>query len=255
MPRVTLLSDFGTRDGYVGVMKGVLATRDPGVLLDDIAHDIPRGDIRKAARVLGRVWRAYPEGTVHLVVVDPGVGTRRRGLALAHSGHFFVAPDNGVLTPILDPGGAWEAVELTRPPPLPGMRSRTFHGRDLFAPAAALLATGHSLRELGPPLRDPLRLSLPQLPAEPGTLTGEVVEVDRFGNLATSLNPRDVEASGGLILEGMEIPFRATYGQVAPGEPVVVINSDGLVEVAVRDGSAEARLGLGPGSPLRIREE
>lgn len=252
MARVTLLTDFGTRDGYVGAMKGVLASSDPGLILDDISHDIPPGDIRKAAVVLARVWRNYPAGTVHLVVVDPGVGTQRRGLALEALGQFFVAPDNGVLSHVMASDPGWTCVKLLPSDHLFPPRSQTFHGRDLFAPVAGLLAQGTPLEELGTSFVNPMRLALPETPLRPGSRKGEIMEVDRFGNLATNLPLSDVESAGGVMAGDLHIPFRRTYGDVPSGELVSVLNSDGLVEVAVRDGSAEDRLGMGVGATIQV---
>lgn len=255
MARVTLLTDFGTRDGYVGAMKGVLASLMPDLILDDISHDIPPGDIRKAAAVLARVWQNFPAGTVHLVVVDPGVGTQRRGLALEVGGQSFVAPDNGVLSRVMASSSEPVCVKLLPSARLSPPVSTTFHGRDLFAPAAGLLARGTPLQELGPPLKDPVRLNLPEAPLQSGSREGEIVEVDRFGNLATNLPLSDVERAGGVMVSQRQVPFRRTYGDVPSGRLVSVLNSDGLVEIAVRDGSAEERLGVGLGGTVRVGDE
>lgn len=254
MKRVTLLTDFGTVDGYVGVMKGVLASMVPGAFLDDISHEIPPGDVRKASRVLGRAWKEFPRGTVHLVVVDPGVGTRRRGLAVKAGGHFFVAPDNGVLSGVLSAESGWVCVVL-EDVELPGMRfSRTFHGRDLFAPAAGRLAAGTPLSALGQRISDPVHLPDENMMEEGlGEGWGHVVEVDRFGNLALNLPADAVRKAGGVMVEGYEIPLRETYGEGEEGTLLAVVNSDGLVEIALRDGSAALRLGLVVGARVRLR--
>ncbi len=186
LPRITLLTDFGTADGYVAAMKGVLASRVPDALLDDVAHDLPRGDVRAGSWALRRFWRRFPGGTVHLVVVDPGVGTERRALAVEAEGRFVVCPDNGVATSVLEEAADWRAVELVGVDPPEGAVSTTFHGRDLFAPAAARLATGTPLDELGPDVADPIRLDEPQAEMVDGGVRGQVVHVDRFGNLVRS---------------------------------------------------------------------
>jgi len=253
MPRITLLTDFGTADGYVGVLKGVLAIHAPLVRVDDISHDIPPGDVEKASLALGRYWRRFPPGTVHLAVVDPGVGTDRRALAVRADERFLVSPDNGILTEVLDQAEEWEAVRLSPSDLLPAPESRTFHGRDLFAPASALLATGNPLEVLGPQVLDPWRLSNSGVRAVGDWVVGEVVDVDRFGNLATNLPRSLVEAVGEVEMAGHWIPLRGSYGEGDPGELLVVINSDGRVEIAEREGSAATLLGVGRGAGVRTK--
>lgn len=253
--RVTLLTDFGLADGYVAAMKGVLASRAPGILLDDVAHDLRPGDVDAAARTLARYWALFPAGTVHLVVVDPGVGTGRRALALEALGRRIVAPDNGVVTDVLaelEGGDAvrWRAVEAsgTEPPAAP---SRTFHGRDVFAPAAAALACGAALHTLGPRLEDPVRL--PRTVArrhDDGTARGEVVSVDRFGNLATNLPGAWLEDSRAVEIGGRVVRAGGTYGDVEPGELVALVGSDGRVEIAARDASASRILDVEAGAAV-----
>lgn len=247
-PRVTLLTDFGTADGYVAAMKGVMAARVPGVQLDDVAHDLAQGDIVTASRTLGRYWHLYPEGSVHLVVVDPGVGTGRRALALECEGRLVVAPDNGVVSEVVRTGQAWRAVEIVHVR-APGAPSTTFHGRDVFAPAAAHLAAGGPLADLGPALEDPLLLERPEPERfASGGARGTALAVDRFGNVATNLPGDWLQGVRAVELSGRSLPVASTYGDVAPGEALVLVGSDGYVEIAVRDGSAADVLGLAPGS-------
>ena len=253
MPRITLLTDFGTADGYVGVLKSVLAIHAPMVQVDDISHDIPPGDVEKASLALGRYWKRFPPGTVHLAVVDPGVGTERRALAVLADERFLVAPDNGILTEVLNQAEEWEAVRLRSSELLTEPESRTFHGRDLFAPASALLASGNLLDALGPQVRDPWRLPNSQVRAIGEWVVGEVVDVDRFGNLATNLPPPLVEEVGEVEMAGHWIPLRGCYGEGDPGELLVLINSDGRVEIAEREGSAAIRLGVGRGAGVRAK--
>jgi len=245
---VTLLTDFGTADGYVGEVKGALLSLAPGSTLVDIAHDLSAGDVAAACYVLGRVWRSFPAGTVHLAVVDPGVGSTRRALAAEAAGHFFVAPDNGLLTAVFaaDPGAA-RAVTL----PVPAKASRTFHGRDVFAPAAARLAGGAALQDLGPSLSDPVRLPAPLLKVEGGDLVGEVIHVDRFGTLVTNLPREHVAPDGRVRAAGHDLPLRATFADVAQGEPVAFVGSGGTLEIAVRDGRADVVLELSRGTEVR----
>jgi len=250
MPLITLLTDFGTADPYVAEMRGVLYSRIPGVTLSDLSHGIAPGDVAAAAYLLGRTWHRFPEGTVHLVVVDPGVGTGRAAIAFGAGAHWFVGPDNGVLTPVLDRiGGPVVAV------PPAADAAPTFHGRDLFAPTAAALARGVALHELGEPLPTvPVRLT-PALPFHEGkVVVGEVIAVDRFGNLITNLTAAEVPPYAVLEAEDAEVgPLRRTFGDVASGQLVAYLGSSGQVEIAVRDGSAARRIGLGVGGRVRAR--
>jgi S-adenosyl-L-methionine hydrolase (adenosine-forming) len=252
MPRVTLLTDFGTRDGYVGAMKGVISSIFPGVTLDDVSHEVEPGDIAGAALSLGRYWKRYPGGTVHLVVVDPGVGTDRRVVALEADRRFLVAPDNGVLTRVLDSASSWRAVEITNPGYLLADRSRTFHGRDVMAPAAAYLARGIHLQRLGDPVDDLVRVPEPVPVRKEEELLGEVVALDRFGNLITNLPEAWLDGAETVEIVGRSVPLRQTYGEVPSGEPVAVVNSDARLEVAARDGSAARLLGAEVGTPVRV---
>ena len=254
--RVTLLTDFGTRDGFVGAMKGVIAARAPDVIIDDVAHDLPAGGVTDAARALARYWRRYPEGTVHVVVVDPGVGTARAAMACSAAGRLLVGPDNGVLTPALDPawGGAADrtCVRIDEGALGAAQRSATFHGRDVFAPAAALLALGGALSSLGPPLLEPVVLTRVAPTREPDGASGEIVALDRFGNATTNL-PGDWAEGSIVEIADRRIRVVRTYGDVSTGEAAALVDSEGRVEVAVRGGSAAEVLGVGPGTPVRLR--
>ncbi len=253
MRRITLLTDFGTRDGFVGAVKGVLASACSTAVVEDIAHDIPPGDVSKAARTVARYWERFPEGTVHLVVVDPGVGTARRGLAVEVRDRFLVAPDNGVLSRVLGGSGPCRCVALGPSALLPPPASRTFHGRDLFAPAAALLASGSPLEALGDSVIDPLLLEEPALVQEGGWMVGEVVEVDRFGNLATNLPPQALRAAGAMEVGRWVVSLLGAYGDAGSGEILALLDSEERVEVAVRDGSAAEVTGCRVGSRVRVR--
>jgi len=234
-------------------MKGVIAALVPDVVLDDVSHEVAPGDVAGAARTLARYWNRYPEGTVHLVVVDPGVGTERRALALEAQGRLFVAPDNGALSRVMSGAGSWTAVEITSRDLLPPGRSRTFHGRDVFAPAAAYLAQGASLEVLGPPVTDPVRISTPVPVVEGTEASGEVIQVDRFGNLITNLPGALVRDASGVEVGDRTIPTAGTYGDVEAGQALALENSDGLLEVAVRNGSAAEVLGVGLGTRVTVR--
>jgi len=243
---VTLLTDFGRADGYVAEMKGVLLALAAGTALVDVTHEISPGDVAEAAYVLGRTWRAFPEGTVHLAVVDPGVGSGRRALAAEAGGHRFVAPDNGLLSDVLR-GRAARIVAL----PVPPSASPTFHGRDLFAPAAARLAAGGPLDALGPKADVPVLLAPPRLEVVGGNVVGEVVHVDRFGTLVTSL-PGSAVAPGGTVRVGAtSVPLRTTFADVASGALVAFVGSSGMVEIAARDARADTVLVAGRGAEVR----
>lgn len=245
-PLVTLLTDFGTVDGYVAEMKGVLLTRAPGVMLVDVTHEIPPQDVEAARLTLARVWRRFPPRTVHLVVIDPGVGSDRAALAVESDGRFLVGPDNGVLSPALLVSGA-RAVTLA----IPSGASASFHGRDVFAPAAAALALGASLESLGRAAAAPrIRRTPEPRRLEDGALAGEVISVDRFGNAITNL----VGLRPGVVELGTTVlAVRRTYADVAIGAPLAIVGSSGLIEVAVRDGSGARRFGLTRGSPVVFR--
>ncbi|MBX6365569.1 MAG: SAM-dependent chlorinase/fluorinase [Gemmatimonadetes bacterium] len=254
MPRITLLTDFGTVDGYVAAMKGVIASIAPAATVDDAAHDIPPGDVRAAAWALHRYWRLYPPGTIHVVVVDPGVGGARRALAAEVAGRILVAPDNGVGSWVFAEAPPTRAVAIENPAFLRERISRTFHGRDVFAPAAAHVAAGAPLAELGPALRDVVRLEWPPLGFAPDAIRAEVVHVDRFGNLVTNV-PEDWASFGAVHVAGVDVgPVRRTYSDVEPGELLALVGSAGYLEVSVRDGSAAARLGVGRGAPVELRK-
>lgn len=245
-PIVTLLTDFGLIDSYVGEMKGVLLSRAPRVELVDLTHDIKPGDVQAGQYLLGRAWRCFPAGTVHLAVVDPGVGTTRRALAAQVADHFFVAPDNGLLSSL--PADA-RFVAL----PVPAGASATFHGRDVFAPVAAALANGAGLSHLGAPVTDVYRSPLPEPREGRDGIVGEVIYVDRFGTLVSNLPVARAGAASRIRVAGRDAGvLRRTFADVAPGELVVFMGSGGAIEIAVRDGHAARQLGVGVGAPVAL---
>ena len=246
-PIVTLLTDFGTADGYVAEMKGVLLSALPTVTLVDVSHDVPPQDTEGARLCVARYWRRYPPGTVHLVVVDPGVGSDRAALAVASNGRLLVGPDNGVLSPALVTPGP-EVVRLT----IPSAAAPTFHGRDVFAPVAAQLAAGAPLASVGAPFADATILRTPEPQRSPdGSIVGQVIHVDRFGNAVTNL----LAARGGTVEVGRRLlPLRRTYADVGPGEFIALTGSTGLIEIARREGSAAASLDLARGSRVILRD-
>lgn len=258
-PLVALLSDFGTRDHYAGAMKGVVLSICPEAQLVDISHDIPPHDVLTASFELAACFRYFPAGTVFLAVVDPGVGSARRGIAVETADYRFVAPDNGVLTAVLAEAPARRSVELTERKYARATVSRTFEGRDRFAPAAAWLARGIGLASLGRAAHEILRLAMPTARVADGVVSGEVVRVDRFGNLITNVAHRtfDELAHGSAIVvtvNGLEVPrVVATYAEAPPGALCALFGSTDHLEVAVHAGSAADRLQLGRGAPVIVR--
>jgi S-adenosylmethionine hydrolase len=256
---VTLLTDFGTRDGYVAAMKGVVASISPRTRLVDVTHDVRPGDVGGAAWTLRRYWSLFPPDTVHLAVVDPGVGTERRALAARAGGRFFVAPDNGILSWVLHEVDLDAAVSLDQHRYRRDVVAPTFHGRDIFAPAAAHLSAGVALAELGSPLIHPVRLPLPDTIRRGNEVEGSVVQVDRIGNLNTTLpvewiDPQLERGPVRTLIGRHDVgTIRRTYGDVEEGEPVALIGSDRTVEVAVREGRAADRLKVGLGAPVIVR--
>ena len=251
-PAITLLTDFGTADGYVAEMKGVLVCAAPGVPVLDMSHDVPPHDVEFARLTLARYWRRFPVGTVHMVIVDPGVGSDRAAIAIESDSRFLVGPDNGVLSPALFALDA-RAVSL----PVNPNASPTFHGRDVFAPAAAALASGAAIETLGEPLTEPVRRRTPQpVRRADGAIEGEVLTIDRFGNALTNLLVRDVEV---VILElgGPSRHFRLvrTYADARPGEGVALVGSNGFLELAVRDGSAAQLFTLRRGDHVTVIQQ
>jgi S-adenosylmethionine hydrolase len=241
---ITLLTDFGTADGYVAELKGVLVSLAPGASIVDLSHDIPAQDIAMARLTVARYWKRFPVGTVHVVVVDPGVGTARAAIAIASEGRLLVGPDNGVLSPALFSLDA-RVVQL----PVDPRVSSTFHGRDVFAPVAARLALGEPLEAVGEPHREAVRLRTPQPRRDAyGLLHGVVLTFDRFGNVITNLITQ--ERVGMVKVAGRAARLVRTYGEAAPGEMVALVGSSGLVEIAVREGNAAQTLGISRGDAV-----
>lgn len=258
-PTVALLTDFGTRDHYAGTLKGVVLSVCPDATLVDIAHDIPAHDVLTGALELAACYRYFPHGTIFLAVVDPGVGSSRRGMAADVGDFKFVAPDNGVLSAVFAEAPPKKVVELTeRKYALPTV-SRTFEGRDRFAPAAGFLAKGVALVSLGKSLANYHMLDLPKPVVAGGDLIGQVLRVDRFGNLITNIDRRTFEqfANGAPIAVeagGKEIPrIVATYAEAPPNELCALFGSTDHLEVAINAGDAAATLGLGRGAAARVR--
>lgn len=255
---VTFLTDFGTADTFAGQMKGVLLGIAPGTSVVDLTHAVPPQDVRAGAFQLWSAVEAFPEGSIHVAVVDPGVGTSRRALAIrSKRGDFFVGPDNGLLLPAVDRlGGVSQCVALTNPTYWRVAEpSATFHGRDIFAPAAGHLAVGVALSTLGTAVTDPQRsVALPQPRLDGTDLVGEVVHVDAFGNLLTSFRRGDLPKHFRVWVSGAEVKNapHASYHAVAPGKLLAILGSAGLLEISVRDGSAAKATGAKVGDQVIV---
>jgi S-adenosylmethionine hydrolase len=255
MPIITLTTDFGLSDGYVGTMQGVILSIVPKATLVDLSHQVPAQGIRAGAFVLYQAVPFFPPDTIHLVVVDPGVGSQRRAVAIRTSQGAFVAPDNGVLSYVLAATDEYEAVSLTNPAYQMPQISTTFHGRDIFSPAAAHLANGIPMSELGPRAINLVRLpmSTPEFSPD-GGLAAHVMHVDHFGNLILDVTADALEEEITLELAGQRIEgMSRTFADVAPGELVAYVGSSrDHVEIAVRDGDAAQELGVSIGDQVLI---
>jgi S-adenosylmethionine hydrolase len=257
-PLIALLTDFGTRDHYVGTMKGVMLGVCPDASLVDISHDIPPHDVLAGAFELAASYRFFPNGTIFLVVVDPGVGSSRRGIAVECGEYLFVAPDNGVLSIVLDETPPRRIVELMEPHYARPSISKTFEGRDRFAPAAAWLATGLELTALGKPAGQPLMLNVPRPSVASSCIDGEVVRIDRFGNLETNIDRRTFagfahDAPVVIQIAGRDVTrVISTYAEAAPGELFALFGSSDHLEVALNGASAAAFTGAARGSAVHV---
>ena len=226
--------------------------------LVDLTHDVAPHDVLEGALALQSAWRFFPAGSIHLAVIDPGVGSGRRALGVHARGHYFVGPDNGLFTFALA-GGGWSAVLLEAPAYRLPEVSQTFHGRDIFAPVADHLAAGVPLSRLGPAVADPVRLALPGSRMEGDAIVGEVVGTDRFGNLLTSVAGEDMStlvARGPVTVELGDhavLIVTRSYEEGLPGVPAAIIGSGGRLEIFVRNGSARAILGAARGTQVKVR--
>jgi S-adenosylmethionine hydrolase len=257
---ITITTDFGHKGPFAGVMKGVILSRFPDARVVDLAHDIPAQWPPEAGFWVSRSYTWFPVGTVHMAIVDPGVGTERDILVVEADGHVFLAPDNGLLGPLLD------VVETSRVFKLVASKtellnlqtpSATFHGRDIFAPVAAELAAGRiSVDDIGEPVTDwaPGWLDEPEVYA--GKVSGVIVTVDAFGNLISNIDAKLIEGFAEPVADiaGHQIAMLTTYGRAKPGDLLALINSFGVVEVAKAEGSAAEGLGSARGAPLVISE-
>ncbi len=257
-PLIALLTDFGTVDHYAGTMKGVMLGICPDATLVDISHDIPAHDVAAGALELAAAYKYFPPGTIFVAVVDPGVGSARRGIAADTGDYRFVAPDNGVLTLVLRETPARKIVELTERRYARPTVSRTFEGRDRFAPAAAWLAKGTQLPALGRPVGEIQKLDIPLPDAGADSVRGVVLRVDRFGNLVTNIDRKSVERLGlgttiAIDAAGQRIArLVATYAELPEEGVGALFGSTDHLELAAPSASAASRLGLGRGAIVTV---
>ncbi len=260
MKIITLLTDFGMRDGYPAVMKGVILGIAPRVQIVDITHEVAPQDVREGAFTLARSAPWFPPGSVHVAVVDPGVGSARRALAACLGEQFFVAPDNGLITLLhrqaVQNSAEIKIVQLDKPRFWLPQVSRSFHGRDVFAPVAAHLASGAALNELGSPLNDPVLLPIAEPQQTPTGWRGEVIHIDHFGNLACSLRHQHLAglAQPVLMIAGRSAPLVQAYANAQPGELAALLDSAGWLSLAVVNGSAAQVLGAKPGDVVELAD-
>ena len=265
IPVITLLTDFGLQDEYVGVMKGVILSINPRVNVVDIHHNIMRHDVTQAALTVSASFRYFQEGGIHVVVVDPGVGGKRRVICLKQEGHFFVAPDNGVLTMVVDSGRVENVCEITNQEYFLKPVSHTFHGRDIFAPAAAHLSKGVDMLCLGQEisLSNITRLDLPSpLVSATGELAGTVISIDHFGNLITNISQATFEDFADSV-KSEEVVIRVgrsriqgvsrSYDSVKIGAPVAVFGSRNFLEISLNQGDARIYFSARIGKRVRLR--
>jgi len=259
-PVITLLTDFGSGDAYVGCMKGVIFSVCPNARVVDISHSIPKFNIRYGAFVLMQSFRYFPGGTIHVAVVDPGVGTCRRPLVIKTSRYFFVGPDNGVLTLAAAEDDVRRVVEIASEGYIISGPSKTFAGREVFAPVAAYIAKGVPLGEIGPEIDKFQVLSIPKPTAAEDHVVGEVFVVDSFGNLVTNFRSSDVERRielGRLLkveVRGVvkDLPFASTYEDMERGQALTLVGSSGFLEISVNQGNASLVFKAKQGDPVKI---
>jgi S-adenosylmethionine hydrolase len=253
-PLITLTTDFGTRDGFVAQMKGVILGINPRARLIDVTHDIEPYSVLEGALVLKGISSHFPSGTIHVAVVDPGVGSNRRGIVLCTEDQTYVGPDNGLFSLIMSDNRACIMREIQNPDFMRPEPHPTFHGRDIFAPVAAQLSAGKPSEEVGPLVHDPAKLSIPTVGENAAGLEGAVIYVDRFGNLTSNIDKAMLSKIVGTVCVG-NVTIQGLsrfFGEVPEGETMALINSFGLLEIAVNKGNATKVLGIGKGEPVRV---
>jgi S-adenosylmethionine hydrolase len=256
---ITLLTDYGLRDCYVGALKGAILSVYSGAQIIDVAHTIAKQDVLEAAYLINGYYKSFPKGTIHLAVVDPGVGGPRRPILVESRNHFFLGPDNGIFSYVFEREQVAQVVHLTATQYFATDVSDTFHGRDIFGPVAAHLASGVEARWLGKPIEDFLKLPLPQLKAAGTMLSGEVVYVDRYGNLVTNIDLASFYA----LVKGKQYTIAAgqtTIGGISrsyvdgqPGQLLALFGCQQTLELSVNQGSAASMLGQGRGLKIIVQ--
>lgn len=253
---ITLTTDFGLKDPYVAEMKGVILSLNPNAILIDATHEVEKFDVREAAFALASATPYFPASTVHLAVVDPGVGTVRRGIVVETQRGFFVGPDNGSLMLAAQHQGIKHIYELTNPKLRRAKVSCTFHGRDIFAPAAAYLDMGVKPSEFGPEVTDPQTPAFASVIQKEGGLSGEVLHVDGFGNIISNLQPKQPSQTQTITLKiadlNLKLPFVKTYGEAKPQSAIALIGSHGFLEIALNQGSAAEKFHAKIGSRVEV---
>jgi S-adenosylmethionine hydrolase len=254
---ITLTSDFGLKDPYVAEMKGVILTIIPNATLVDITHDIEKFNIRMAAFTLASAVPYFPKGTVHLAVVDPGVGTQRRAILVQTKQSFFVGPDNGILILPAQNQGIEHIYQLTNPKFMLPEVSSTFHGRDIFAPVTAHLDKGVEPSEFGPEISDAVTPKFASVKRENGCLIGEVLHVDGFGNVITNIKEKEMSNSKVVEIKlptvSLKLAFGKTYSQANLNEPIALIGGHGFLEIALNQGSAAEKFQVKAGDNVKVR--
>lgn len=256
---ITLATDFGLTDPYAAMMKGVILSINPDAQLVDISHQIKAGSILQAAGIILETFHYFPKGTVHMVVVDPGVGGPRRLMGLEAGNHLFVGPDNGIFWPLIRKFKRANAIHLTESRYFLSKVSRTFHGREIFSPVAAYLSLGIALEEMGTPLGEPTKLELPEPRENGGILCGQIIRVDNFGNLITNISVKTLgqflKMASPLIEVGNLTVNKLShvYSDSDEGEPLALINSSDWLEIAVNLGRASEYAGLVSGEAIGTR--
>ncbi len=250
MTVITLLTDFGTADYFVGAVKGAILSVNPLTIIADITHEVPPQDIQSAAFSLLAAYNTFPAGTIHLAVVDPGVGSARRPIIVSAGGHFFVGPDNGLFTYIYDRESAHEIFHVTAEKYFRQPTSTTFHGRDIFAPVAAALSKGVEVEAFGAVISDEVRLDSLAPEVKNGRVEGRIIHIDRFGNCITNIT-RDVFNAGHLVINGETISdFRDFYADNPRNGPFAIWGSAGFLEISINGDSAAKKLGIKAGDRI-----
>ena len=255
---ITLMTDFGTSDHYVGVMKGVMLNINPQAQIVDITHTIPAQDVHGAAFLIDSAYRYFPTGTIHVIVVDPGVGSERRAIVCQTETAYFVCPDNGILTHILHNEKPVHTVAVENSTYFLPQVSNTFHGRDIFAPVAAHLSRGVSIGKLGSLIKQPVQLPIPKPQVTDKAIIGQVIWIDSFGNLVTNISHEILESLEGrdnvvIRAGGAEIDcLNRSYAESAVGEVLAIVGSFNRLEISINQGNAAQVLGLNRGDTITI---